>query len=312
MNQHRQISSEQTELKNSTNLNLASNLDLNALREASLRAIEAMNPPMPGPCTWLRNGNVDPPKEVKEEPAARIQLESAQKIPLQMQESAEPITDSNGNGKQPRKLGFPPLADSLVDALGDATLALLPAMQERLLNEGVISEPIVTFPEEALPADFIPCKVGLPAALSAEPKAPPCSCHFDRDPTGRFDRLLRIWLNLCNPAMGTCLKKRNVCGVKFFVAAALLKCVSRDRSPLAQAILAILKMRVGLAPNQQITATAFAKRLAADALLQLIEELPIYGEASQDAFGRTFAVTEIDLRIPVAELGPPWNKPRKR
>jgi hypothetical protein len=108
------------------------------------------------------------------------------------------------------------------------------------------------------------------------------------------------------------LKKGNVHGAKFFIGAAVTRCLTGDPSPLAKAILAELKMPVGLAPNQQITANAFARRLADSEVLEPIDRLPIFGEAFENAIGRTFAITEIDLRIPVAELGPPWNKPRKR
>jgi hypothetical protein len=79
-----------------------------------------------------------------------------------------------------------------------------------------------------------------------------------------------------------------------------------------EALLAQIKTCVGLAPNQQVNRAAFARRLAESALLEPIEGLPIFGQASENAIGRSFALAEIDVRIPREALGEPWNRPGSR
>jgi hypothetical protein len=286
-------------------------LNKEVTRKWRSQAQAALQPPLAElpPAPIGKPGNADPPKEVREEPAARSQLEPAQKIPLQMQDSAEPITDSVGNGKQVRKSGtrklvLPPVPCELTDALAERVIEVLPAIEQQLLEEGVISQPIL--PEEVVLPKTIGCEVELRLGLNSEPKGPPSSAHFDSDPSGRFCRLLRIWLNICNPAMRACLKKRNVGGVRFFAAVALVRCLSRDSSPLAQALLAEIKMGIGLAPNRQITPTAFARHLASSPILEALEE--VCGEAFENSTNRSFVLAQIAVGVPVAELGPPWDK----
>jgi hypothetical protein len=274
--------------------------------------------PRPAPIGNGRtNGNNnDPPKnpepgEGTASPAPQID---------QIEDSTQPVSKLGANGKQPRKSGtakfiFPPLPPSLIDALAEGTIQLLPAIQQRLLDEGVIATPILpgaeppVLPEEAAPVEAIPCKVELRLGLNAEPKGPPSSAHFDRDSTERFCRLVRIWLNTCNPVMRAYLEKSNVRGVQFFAGAALARCLGFfPRSALVETLLAQVKTCAGLAPNQQITTTAFARRLAGSALLAPIKQLPIFGQASENAIGRSFALVQIDVAIPLAELGVPWNR----
>jgi hypothetical protein len=247
-------------------------------------------------------------------PTSQIdQIEDASQPIIDPPKNRKPPLSENGSGVQSsgkKKSVWPPIPCELTDALAELVIEVLPAIEHQLLEEGVISEPIP--PEEVVPPKTIGCEVELRLGLNSEPKGPPSSAHFDSDPSGRFCRLLRIWLNICNPAMRACLKKRNVRGTQFFAGVALVRCVSRDRSALSQALVAELKTSIGLPPNKPISTASFARRLAEGELLAPIGQLPIFGEAFQNAIGRTFAVTEIDLRIPVAELGPPWNKPRKR
>jgi hypothetical protein len=275
----------------------------------------------PMPCTWLRNVNTDPPDGMESGELAALPTSQIDQI----EDSSEPIIDPPKNRKLPlsengtaaqssgkKKSVWPPLPPELIDALADGVIEVLPAMQQRLLDEGVIVEPVspglepVVLPEEAQPADTIPCKVQLRLAWSAEPKAAPSSAYFDGDPTGRFCRLLRISLNASNPAMRTCVEKRNIDGVRFFAAAALVRTLTRDPSPLAQTLLAEVKTRVGIAPNSPLSTTTFARAVARIGLLDSIKD--IFGQAFENAIGRSFALAEIDVRIPVKALGPPWDR----
>jgi hypothetical protein len=107
--------------------------------------------------------------------------------------------------------------------------------------------------------------------------------------------------------MRACLEKGNVRGAQFFAGVALVRCLSLSpRSALREAILAQIKTSVGIAPNQQMTTAAFARRLADNALMEPIKQLPIFREATE--IGRTFPLAEIDVAIPIEDLGVPWNQ----
>jgi hypothetical protein len=231
---------------------------------------------------------------------------------------AAPLGPKNGGADPPRKsvkFNFPPLPNPLVDAVADAALERLPAMQQQLLDEGVVSAPILPGPV-VLPylAEVIPCKMQLRLRLGSEGREGPSHTFFDCDPSGKFSRLVVLNLNLDNTAVRSALGRRNISAVRFFAGVALAKCLLRsDRSALLRALLAQVKTCAGVAPNEQIATTAFARRLADSALMEPIKDLPIFGHASQDATGRSFALAEIDASIPTIELGPPWNQsPSKR
>jgi hypothetical protein len=161
------------------------------------------------------------------------------------------------------------------------------------------------------PGETIGCQVQLRLALGAEGRrAPPGFGHFDRSDT--FCRLAIVSLNVEHPVIRSCLRENNADNIQFFVAVGLVKCLGRDPSALAQRLLAEVKTLAGVAPNQPITTVSLARRLAKSALLEPIRALPIFGQAAEHLVGRSFPLAQIAVRIPVAELGPPWNRPEAR
>jgi hypothetical protein len=260
-------------------------------------------PSMPGPCTWLRKpGNADPPKEVKEEPATRSQLEPAQKIPLQMQVSAEPITDSNGNGKQvPAALEFLRgllLSKSFIDVVADAAV-------EKLLAEQAQSA-------EAIDSSAsVECEVASYLYFVEEPGGPIAYAHYDSDP--RYCRALRVALNLGNRKTIAYLEKGEARTVAFFCARAVARLVLRQQqTPFEAAILATLLTTIGRAPNARITEERFAVGLAQSVLLARLPDLPIYNNTRLVA-GRSFYLGKSKVFTPREDLGEAWkdhNKPR--
>jgi hypothetical protein len=245
---------------------------------------------------------------------------------IQLQDSGQPIPELANNHKSPpsengaaqcsgqKKSVCPPIPPALVDSIADRTLAALPALESKLLAEGVIAEPIlpglgpVAFPEEVTPQETIGCKIQLRLALQSEAKGAPASACFDRDPSGKFCRLLVVYLNVANPATCSYLEKGNASGIGFFAAAVLARCLSRDPSVLVHTLLAQVITLAGLAPNQQITTVSFARRLAKSTLQEPIKALPIFGQASANAVGRSFPLAEIDVGILLKTLGPPWDR----
>lgn len=259
-----------------------------------------------------KNGNSPPPE--KPEPGGDEALPAPHIH--EVEDSTPPVIKIEANDKPPRKSGtsnfvFPPLPASLIDAVAEGAIQVVPAIQQKLLAEGVIAAPIIpdpmVLPEKTAAADSIGCKVEIRIGLHAEPKGPPSFAHFDCDLSGRFCRLVRIWLNTSNAAMRPCLAKRNVRGAKFFAAAALSRClVHSAQSALTEVLLA--EIRTGLAPNEQISKGALTQALVESTLLEPIERLPVFGSAFTDAVGRSFRLAELDLAIPTADLGAPWDR----
>jgi hypothetical protein len=260
-----------------------------------------------------KNGSAGPPKEP--EPGKDAAFPAQQ---VQLEDSSQPVTDvlENRNSPPPplESLRVALLSKPFTDLIGDAALEALPELQQRLLDEGVISEPIlaalgpVAFPEEVTPQATIGCKIQQRLAFHSEPKGQPASACFDRDPSGEFCRLQVVSLNVDNPAAHACLEKRNVAGIQFFAAVAIAKCLSRDPSPLAQTLLAEVKTLCGLAPNSRLSTAGFARAVARSPLLASIEELPILHRSFAELAGRSFRLGEISLAIPVRDLGRPWDR----
>jgi hypothetical protein len=297
--------------QNVAQLNLASGL----CAEAIARAIPKGTPPlalMPAP-VGRKNGRLGPPKKL--EPG---ELAALPAVPTDQKRNCcnESITGLRPNGKQQAvatRVEF--LRDALrsksfTDLVGEAALEALPGIQRQLLEEGVITQPIVpeALHQDPEPVEAIGCTVEFRLAFGAEGRtAPPSFAHFDRSDT--FSRLAVCTLNVDNPATSGCLEKKNVRAVQFFTAAAFIKALLRDPgSALVQSLLAECKTATGLAPNQRLSTRALAEALAKSQLLEPIETLPIFGPASASVVGRSFALAEIDLQIPTAELGPPWNR----
>jgi hypothetical protein len=153
-----------------------------------------MRPPslMPAP-VGRKNGHTDLPPDPREEKPARGSSSGPARIPQKRDSklTAESITEvlAPDNSGQ-KKSVWPPFPPVLIDAVAEGALGKLPAL-----------------PEETTPAEAIPCKIELRLGLNAEPKGAPSSGHFDSDSTERFCRLVRIWLNICHPAMRACLEK---------------------------------------------------------------------------------------------------------
>ena len=226
----------------------------------------------------IMNAPVGPPKEreVGELTAlpTPIQLEDSSSQPIAKLSAERKPSPSSG----PKKSGWPPLAPELIKAV-----------------------------EEAEPAKTIACRVQLRLALCEDGKGPPAFGHFDRSDT--FCRLLIVTLNIENPATRAGLEKHNSSAIGFFVAVALAKCLQRSpRSVLTETLLREIETRADIAPNGRLSTTAFARRLAQSPLLAGLAFLPIFGRAFGNAVGRSFALAEIDLAIPVAELGAPWDR----
>jgi hypothetical protein len=325
MYQHQEISPERSELNNSSlgGFRRAIQEFVNPLIQSAL-AKEAQPPSAP---IAAKNSTAGPPKKTKPGELAALPTSQIDQI----EDSSQPIIDPSENRKPPlsgngtaaqssgKKKSVWPLPPELIDALADGVIEVLPAMQQRLLEEGVISEPILPGPESmASPEDIVPatigCNVQLRLALNAEGRGAPSYCYFDSDPNEKFCRLVVVSLNVTNRAICSCLSRSDIETTRFFTGVALAKCLlRRGRSALVETLLAEAKTRADIAPNSCLSTAAFARTLAQSALLEPIKQLPIFGQAFENTIGRSFALAKIDVRIPVKALGPPWDRsPSKR
>jgi hypothetical protein len=273
----------------------------------------------PMPCAWLRNVNTDPPDGSKPGELAALPVPQIDQI----EDSSQSITDLPLNRKSlppaPKSIGAALLSQTFTDLVADAVVEALPSVQQRLLDEGLISKPILSdqrleaFSEETAPQETIERKIELRLAFYREAKGAPASAYFDRDPSGEFCRFLVIYLNVSNRATCSCLEKGDAGGIQFFAAAAMIRFLSRDPSPLAQTLVAQLKTKLEIAPNSVLSLAAFARLIARSSLLEPIKALSIFGQAFENTIGRSFALAEIDVRIPRKALGKPWDRnPSKR
>jgi hypothetical protein len=217
-----------------------------------------------------------------------------------------PIRHKNSRGDPP---GEPELAGTAtqptpqIHQIGNSTQQLAGS-----LPNGKPPLEVTNVAEELVPTKTVPCRTQLRYALSTEGEsAAPAFCYFDSDLEQRFCRLAVISANTANPAMRKYMEKGDVDGVRFLAAAAFAKFLLRHRNPLARTLLGEVKTLVGVAPNTVLSIAAFARTLARSSLLEPISRLPVFGQSFAGMVGRSFPLAEIDLAIPVAELGPPWN-----
>jgi hypothetical protein len=302
-------------------------------------AIEAMRPLVLMPAPIAKASRGDPPKEIKEEPTTRNQLGPAQKIPLQMQESAESIADSSAQGKQPRKsslgkLLFAPVPDSLADALGEATdPETLPLDKPGL--KGPLEDELARAPSEnqlrrishsVTPSlgsklaigklsespGSIYCKMGLEGALRFEGrKMGTAFCHSDYNE--HRGRLLVAALNLSHPAVYRALKKGDVEAIQNVIGLSIAKYLRRSsRTSLRSAITDALRIQclalVGKTADSSMEVAQFGQALAKSCLLAGVHELPIFGPNLTSAIHRSFRLGEIQLEVPREALSGPWTR----
>jgi hypothetical protein len=198
-----------------------------------------------------------------------------------------------------------PALGNLAQGLPNAIAAwayppIMPAPIKKNGN-GPLERP-VAFPEQAM----IDYKTEVRVAFEREQEGPsPASAFFDRHPGGKFDRRLVAYVNVTHPAVR--LGKRSVGGLKFFVAVALIQRLHEDLSPLAEALLAELKILGGLAPNQPVSTVSLARRVAQSELLQGITRLPL-GKTFETLIGRTFPLGVLEAKVARVEWGPPWHR----
>jgi hypothetical protein len=272
-------------------------------------AKEAQPPPAP---VAAKNSTAGPPKKSKPGELAALPAPQIDQIEDSSQPIADPPLKRKSLSPALESIKSALLSKPFTDLAGEAVVEALPELQQQLLEEGVISEPIlpglrpVAFPKQITPQETIGCKIQLRLALHREPKGAPAFGYFGRSDT--FCRLAMLTLNVENPAICSCFEKGNANGIQFFAGGALAKALSRDSSVLVQTLLAQVKTFAGVAPNSPLNAAAFARAIARNPLLDPIKQLPIFGQSFGGLFGGSFPLAEINLAIPTRDLGKPWEQ----
>jgi len=198
-------------------------------------------PPVPEPCTWLRNVNVGPPKVSKpgEEPTLPTP-------PIQLEDDSQPITDLPEN-RRPlpsalKFLGDMLLSESFIDVVADAIV-------EKLLAQQAQAAEVIDSIES------VQCEVVTSLYFVQESGGPIAYAHFDSDP--QHCRALRVALNLGNRKTIAYLEKSEAGTGAFFCARAIAQLVLRQQqTPFEAAICAALLTMAGRAPNARITPRA--------------------------------------------------------
>jgi hypothetical protein len=284
----------------SSERNWASNLDINAMREASIPAQTALQ---------LAPIHLTP-APIGHKTATLILRRSAgrKSWPLSRRRRSnwkitlKRIADLPENRKPlPAALEFLRgllLSKSFIDEVADA------AVEKLLAEQAQAAEAIDS-------SASVECEVGSYLYFVEEPGGPIAYAHYDSNP--RYCRALRVALNLGNRKTIAYLEKGEARTVAFFCAKAVARLVLRQQqNPFEAAILATLLTTIGRAPNARITEERFAVGLAQSVLLARLPDLPIYNNARLVA-GRSFYLGKFKVFTPREDLGEAWkdnNKPR--
>jgi hypothetical protein len=242
---------------------------------------------MPAP---IGSSNAGPPKP--KEPTE----EATQSAPLQNEDAmlTEPqITASSQNDKSAVAIQASLKSKEFVDLAAQGAVEALPAILQKLLEEGVISAPIV--PARSDDEDQgIPCPVGFFLRLAQEePVGQIGECYFDK--RSHFCRDLVVSLNLANRAVGSYLARRAIESITYHCARLIVECVDRRQTPLVDAVRMAILTSVGVSPNSGVAVDRLAVALAHSLLLKRIAELPIYGGAA--IAGRSFHLGQLDVYV---------------
>ena len=258
-------------------------------------------PSMPGPCTWLRNGNSDPPGESKPEGLAALptpqidQIENSTPSVSDLPEDGKPPLSGNGIAA-PAALEFLRgvlLSKSFIEFVADAAVAKVLAAQAQT------AEAIDSSDE---------CEVVTSLYFVHEPGGPIASAHFDSD--REFCRALRVALNVANRVVNAYVSKGEMHSVKYLCGKAIARLVLRQQqTPFEAAVLALLLTMINRAPNARISEDQLAVGLTRSPLLARLPELLSNGQLVP---GRSFSLSRFKVFTPKQNLGNPWGRSKGR